>query len=556
MSFYKLIFIIFAMAFGLVVLTLGYQGVKSSLELRSRAAQQTIEYKRWDFKETAEGWEVQEEGKISVEDGILKVGIISETASITNSSVDTKMPEGNKYIAIRMAVGQGDLRVQTEPKKEPNYGTFPVITTGADNPDKSPSDSGDKRIRFTEEDSSTITSPITKKELTQGWYWGTCNQKKSGTPSDWVCSEAGRSSCWHKPNISCSPSYPITPKPSKPPTLNKFVFTVNYNIGIGDDSSAMYTPDSGKTKPSRELTVGGIADGKMRDYKVHLAGNIPESTVNDIMITFDRGVVPGDQIRVDFIKLTGAVVRPTPASCYCPGTKMACPKGDIGLCPEIKVTPVPTSSERCTNDKDCPAGYICSATPPGGCPVRIVNGIEEHVACARPPTCWLIEPTSTSASCWCPGIKMACPGGDIGLCPETKPTVGVFCPEEVKKCPNGTYVGRIGPSCAFAPCPVFKSTPTPVVGCTEEIMRCPNGTYVGRTGPNCAFAPCPTFKPTPTTATIACPEDVKKCPNGTYVGRIGPNCAFAPCPVQPPTTGVRALICSFGFFRSSSWCGR
>ena len=75
MSFYKLIFIIFAMAFGLVVLTLGYQGVKSSLELRSRAAQQTIEYKRWDFKETVEGWKGESIAKMGVKDGILTVSL-------------------------------------------------------------------------------------------------------------------------------------------------------------------------------------------------------------------------------------------------------------------------------------------------------------------------------------------------------------------------------------------------------------------------------------------------------------------------------------------------
>ena len=29
----------------------------------------------------------------------------------------------------------------------------------------------------------------------------------------------------------------------------------------------------------------------------------------------------------------------------------------------------------------------------------------------------------------------------------------VRCPADVKKCPNGSYVGRVAPSCAFAPCP-------------------------------------------------------------------------------------------------------
>lgn len=30
------------------------------------------------------------------------------------------------------------------------------------------------------------------------------------------------------------------------------------------------------------------------------------------------------------------------------------------------------------------------------------------------------------------------------------------------------------------------------VACTQEAMLCPDGSYVGRTGPRCEFAPCPT----------------------------------------------------------------
>jgi len=29
----------------------------------------------------------------------------------------------------------------------------------------------------------------------------------------------------------------------------------------------------------------------------------------------------------------------------------------------------------------------------------------------------------------------------------------IRCPSDVKKCLNGSYVGRIGPSCSFAQCP-------------------------------------------------------------------------------------------------------
>jgi hypothetical protein len=30
----------------------------------------------------------------------------------------------------------------------------------------------------------------------------------------------------------------------------------------------------------------------------------------------------------------------------------------------------------------------------------------------------------------------------------------VFCTQEAKQCPDGSYVGRTGPKCEFAPCPV------------------------------------------------------------------------------------------------------
>jgi putative hemolysin len=40
------------------------------------------------------------------------------------------------------------------------------------------------------------------QEFSQGWYWGDVDQKKPGTPDDWVLSGSGtRSSYWHKPSI-------------------------------------------------------------------------------------------------------------------------------------------------------------------------------------------------------------------------------------------------------------------------------------------------------------------------------------------------------------------
>lgn len=91
------------------------------------------------------------------------------------------------------------------------------------------------------------------------------------------------------------------------------------------------------------------------------------------------------------------------------------------------------------------------------------------------------------------------------------------CTRELKICPDGTGVGRIGPNCEFAPCPGSSPShapehspghsgsarpqpmppePMPPVDppdrmCTMDAKICPDGSAVGRTGPNCEFAPCP-----------------------------------------------------------------
>jgi len=39
----------------------------------------------------------------------------------------------------------------------------------------------------------------------------------------------------------------------------------------------------------------------------------------------------------------------------------------------------------------------------------------------------------------------------------------------------------------------IQNTPLQERACTMEAMLCPDGSYVGRTGPQCTFAPCPTL---------------------------------------------------------------
>ncbi len=65
----------------------------------------------------------------------------------------------------------------------------------------------------------------------------------------------------------------------------------------------------------------------------------------------------------------------------------------------------------------------------------------------------------------------------------------VACTEEAKQCPDGSYVGRIGPSCQFAPCPV---TATPTISPTGTIKGLVGlspacGVMMDPPDPNCSF---------------------------------------------------------------------
>jgi len=86
--------------------------------------------------------------------------------------------------------------------------------------------------------------------------------------------------------------------------------------------------------------------------------------------------------------------------------------------------------------------------------------------------------------------------------PAEKPSVA--CTQEVMLCPDGTYVGRSGPNCEFESCTIppnaifedgtlleGEENHGDPVACTLEAKLCPDGSYVGRIGPNCEFAPCP-----------------------------------------------------------------
>jgi len=57
------------------------------------------------------------------------------------------------------------------------------------------------------------------------------------------------------------------------------------------------------------------------------------------------------------------------------------------------------------------------------------------------------------------------------------------CTQEVMVCPDGTSVGRVGPNCEFAPCPIPLLTPEPTVEATPAESPSPTPTATSSATP-------------------------------------------------------------------------
>jgi len=83
-----------------------------------------------------------------------------------------------------------------------------------------------------------------------------------------------------------------------------------------------------------------------------------------------------------------------------------------------------------------------------------------------------------------------------------------------------------------------------LVKCGEDVRLCPDGSYIRRIGPDCKFASCQGALPD--LDQIACTMEAKLCPDGSYVGRTGPNCEFTACPdtnnILPYNSGIRGTV--------------
>ena len=73
-----------------------------------------------------------------------------------------------------------------------------------------------------------------------------------------------------------------------------------------------------------------------------------------------------------------------------------------------------------------------------------------------------------------PNLKNKIPSESHGFKVETEVT-GLVCTQEVKQCPDGSYVSRTGENCEFAKCPAIN--PQPVTECKKD-SDCPSQQYI------------------------------------------------------------------------------
>lgn len=93
-------------------------------------------------------------------------------------------------------------------------------------------------------------------------------------------------------------------------------------------------------------------------------------------------------------------------------------------------------------------------------------------------------------------------------------------------------------------------TPTPetqpeTVACTMDAKQCPDGSYVGRIGPDCEFATCPSAKE------IICTDEQKQAEACTMeyapvCGLVQVQCFTTPCDPIPETFGNACSACAQG----------
>jgi hypothetical protein len=104
-----------------------------------------------------------------------------------------------------------------------------------------------------------------------------------------------------------------------------------------------------------------------------------------------------------------------------------------------------------------------------------------------------------------------------------------------------------GIMCTIKSCNGNGSDPNQPVACEDIAKECPDGSYVGKEGPNCEFAPCPGTAANVDESKLGadCSADFYSCPQGqtcnSFPG-VGFRCAADACAAMKCAPGEQCLI--------------
>lgn len=291
--------LVFGIAFGLIVLVMTYVALKGSTEGRSKAAEEQVVYKQWEFNgPSSEGWDTVGQNTSSVHDGFLSFLLkkLTLSAGIRNTEINTVLPYGLKTIAISLSVGPESIVMPTPvvcpppPKCDgklisadvkdrcPVYTC--VVARPTTTPVKTSTGFGSMVRGATQENDQVVLSRSIQSQVI-------CPEEMRQCPGDVYVGRSG-SQC----NFSPCPIGGNTD-----PSRRRVVGFVYYKL-------------SNKKVFEKPLEFNTVADGKFHDIRVNLP-QIESGEVERLRVVLVSGVKIKDQVKIDWIRLLGAAIKPT-----------------------------------------------------------------------------------------------------------------------------------------------------------------------------------------------------------------------------------------------------
>lgn len=270
-SFSKILLLVFGVAFGLVALALGYQAVKDSSDIRSRAAIEGDVYKTWEFVESVEGWKTAGQNTLAANSGLLSLTVKDgkKVPTLTQNTVGIDMPQGKKYIVLYAGLDAG-----TAPKLTPTMKPYTPPAAGMMVPE------------IAVEDENQLACTLDAKLCPDGTYVGRT------APT-----------CQFAPCVSDAPiGTPVTPKISPPVGSQAVTLQVYYKL-------------SGQKWVKNPIVYEAHLNKKLQRLSISLPDTLPEVgpvNIEKIRIVFSSGLKAGQTVTLDRVQLLGARLKATP----------------------------------------------------------------------------------------------------------------------------------------------------------------------------------------------------------------------------------------------------